>query len=390
MLAEEVRDADTQLSVCFLLCRSDYELIGPDQGNQIMNSRLISKKCAILFTVSLLAFASASSSYAQEKPALTVYTYDAFAADWGPAPKVKKAFEEFCECQLNFVAADSSIGALRKVQLEGAKTKADIVLGLDTNIAEAARLTGLFANHNIATGNLSIPAIKNSPTDNKTVGTTWSDKTFLPFDYSYFAFVYNKKKIQKVPASFEELASMPDDFKIVIQDPRSSTPGLGLLLWIKAIYGDDATKIWQSIAPKILTVTKGWSDSYGLFLKGEADMALSYTTSPAYHLIAEEDSNFASAQFAAGHYMQIEVAGILRSSQNKKLASEFMKFMLTDRFQNIIPTTNWTYPVVNTKKGLPDGFKSLAVPNISLLMDGKLIEAHRKQWIDEWLLAIKK
>jgi len=161
-------------------------------------------------------------------------------------------------------------------------------------------------------------------------------------------------------------------------------------LWIKAIYGDDATKIWQSIAPKILTVTKGWSDSYGLFLKGEADMALSYTTSPAYHLIAEEDSNFASAQFAAGHYMQIEVAGILRSSQNKKLASEFMKFMLTDRFQNIIPTTNWTYPVVNTKKGLPDGFKSLAVPNISLLMDGKLIEAHRKQWIDEWLLAIKK
>ncbi len=87
--------------------------------------------------------------------------------------------------------------------------------------------------------------------------------------------------------------------------------------------------------------------------------------------------------------MQIEVAGILKSSKNKKLANAFMKFMLTDRFQNIIPTTNWTYPVINTKQGLPVGFNSLAVPNISLLMDGKQIETHRKQWIDEWLLAIK-
>ena len=39
-----------------------------------------------------------------------------------------------------------------------------------------------------------------------------------------------------------------------------------------------------------MTVTKGWSEAYGLFLEGEADMVLSYTTSPAYHLIAEEDA----------------------------------------------------------------------------------------------------
>mgnify|MGYP005985090905 CR=1 FL=1 len=27
------------------------------------------------------------------KPQLTVYTYDSFAAEWGPGPAVKKAFE---------------------------------------------------------------------------------------------------------------------------------------------------------------------------------------------------------------------------------------------------------------------------------------------------------
>jgi hypothetical protein len=34
-----------------------------------------------------------------------------------------------------------------------------------------------------------------------------------------------------------------------------------------------------------VTVTKGWSEAYGLFLKGESDLVLSYTTSPAYHMI---------------------------------------------------------------------------------------------------------
>ncbi len=340
--------------------------------------------------VLLFVFATLTGSLAQDKPTLTIYTYDAFAADWGPAPKVKQAFEENCECSLNFVAADSSIGALRKTQLEGANTKADIVLGLDTNIAEAARLTGLFGEHNISPQNLAIPSIRDSQLSGDTYISGWTDKIFLPFDYSYFAFVYNKEKTANPPSTFEELAAKPDDFKIIIQDPRSSTPGLGLLLWIKSIYGKDAVKIWKSISPKILTVTKGWSDAYGLFLKGEADMVLSYTTSPAYHLIAENDTKFASADFINGHYMQIEVAGILKSSKNRKLARDFMKFMLTDRFQDIIPTTNWTYPVVKTKQGLPEGFNSLSVPTKSLLMKGKEVEAHRKQWIEDWLLAIKK
>ncbi len=44
----------------------------------------------------------------------------------------------------------------------------------------------------------------------------------------------------------------------------------------------------RSWRPKTVTVTKGWSEAYGLFLKGESDPVLSYTTSPAYHLIEEK------------------------------------------------------------------------------------------------------
>ncbi|MEM7255804.1 MAG: thiamine ABC transporter substrate binding subunit [Pseudomonadota bacterium] len=327
----------------------------------------------LLHTTLITAALCSTAALAADKPVLTVYTYDAFAADWGPAPGIEAAFEETCECDLNFVAADSSIGALRKIQLEGAQTKADILLGLDTNIAEAARETGLFAPHGANTDALTLPT------------GDWSDSTFLPFDFSYFAFVYNKENVATAPTSFEALIATPEDFKIVIQDPRSSTPGLGLLLWIQSVYGDRAGEIWQGLAPKIVTVTKGWSDAYGLFLKDEADMVLSYTTSPAYHLIAEEDNRFASAAFDEGHYLQIEVAGILKSSKQQALAQSFMQFMLSDAVQDIIPTTNWVYPATTTAAGLPAGFDTLHLPEKTLLIEGTEVEASREQWIDQWI-----
>jgi len=313
----------------------------------------------------------------ENKPTLTIYTYDSFAASWGPAPQIKKEFEKLHKCSLEFVPASSAIGSLRKIQLEGKNTKADILLGLDTSIAQTAKSTGLFAKHGIDSSRVSLPI-------------DWSDDEFVAFDYSYFAFVYDSNKTTKVPASLEELASMPKDFKIIIQDPRSSTPGLGLLLWIKDTYGNKASEYWQRLAPHILTITKGWSEAYGLFLKGEADMVLSYTTSPAYHIIAEGKQQYKTANFADGHYGQIEVAAILKSSQQKALAREFLLFMHSDTFQDIIPTTNWTYPAVKTKQGLPAGFDSLYIPSKMILLDDKIVQSSRKTYINEWLKALAK
>lgn len=330
-----------------------------------------------LFILSILTvlFPWSAATRAAEKPRLVVYTYDAFAADWGPGPKVKQAFEAGCGCELEFVSMDSSIGILRKIQLEGDATDADIVLGLDTNLSSIAAGTGLFAPSGVAQGNLDLPI-------------EWDDPVFVPFDYGYFAFVFNREVVREPPDSFEALAAMPEDFKIIIQDPRASTPGLGLLLWVQAAYGDRAGTIWKKLAPRILTITKGWSEAYNLFLKGEGEMVLSYTTSPAYHLIAEEDDRFDSALFKEGHYMQVELAAMLKSSAQKELARKFMAFIATDAFQNIIPVTNWMYPAVKTETPLPQGFNTLRVPGKSLLMDGATVERNRKQWTADWLRAI--
>ena len=314
----------------------------------------------------------AATAAVADTPVLTVYTYDSFVSDWGPGPAVEKAFEETCGCDLQLVGAGDGAALLGRLKLEGARTEADIVLGLDTNLTAAALDTGLFTEH-------AVEAEYDLPIE-------WADSTFVPYDWGYFAFVQNADL--DGPADFKALAD--SDLKIVIQDPRSSTPGLGLLMWVKAAYGDEAPAIWAGLADNIVTVTKGWSEAYGLFLEGEADLVLSYTTSPAYHLIAEEDASKTAAAFAEGHYMQIEVAGKIASSDQQELADKFLSFMVSDAFQSIIPTTNWMYPAVVPASGLPEGFETLIQPEKSLILPAAEAQPVRDAALAEWLEALSK
>ena len=308
-----------------------------------------------------------------DQPELIVYTYDSFVSDWGPGPAVTEAFEEVCDCRLTLTGVGDGAALLARLQLEGDRAAADVVLGLDTNLTARAAATGLFAEH-------GVEADFDLPVD-------WDDALFLPFDWGWFAFVHDTNRLPEPPANFREL--IDSDLSIVIQDPRSSTPGLGLMMWVEAAYGEDeAAEIWGGLAPRILTVTSGWSEAYGLFLDGEADMVLSYTTSPAYHIIAEGDDSKAAAPFDEGHYMQIEVAGMLASSQQPDLARQFLEFMVSDAFQSIIPTTNWMYPAVTPESGLPEGFEALHVPETSLLFSDVEAATIRDAALDRWRNAL--
>ena len=208
----------------------------------------------------------------------------------------------------------------------------------------------------------------------------------MPFDWGWFAFVANADAT--APADFEVLAA--SNLKIVIQDPRSSTPGLGLVMWVKAAYGDRAGEIWSALADNIVTVTPGWSEAYGLFLEGEADAVLSYTTSPAYHLIAEGDASKVAWPFSEGHYMQVEVAGKIAGTDQPDLADSFLRFMLTSGFQSVIPTTNWMYPAVTPEGGLPEGYEQMISPVQSLLFPSAEAQAVRDAAVEEWRAALSR
>ena len=334
--------------------------------------KIINRVTGVAFLCLLFAHAALAA-----KPSLVIYTYDSFASEWGPGPQVKVAFEEQCDCTVEFTGLEDGVSILNRLKLEGKNTRADIVLGIDTNLTAEARATGLFEAHGMALQNSALP-------------NAWDDDTFLPYDYGYFAFIYNRELLENPPSSLKQLVEDPQGPTILIQDPRTSTPGLGLLLWIKKIYGEQAAGAWGKLSDRIVTVSKGWSEAYGLFLKGEADMVLSYTTSPAYHIIAEQDQRFAAAKFSEGHYQQIEVAGLVKTSQRKQLGREFLQFMQSERFQGIIPTTNWMYPAALAASKLPPEFNALVDPSPALLFDDKTVARERKAWVGEWLETMAK
>ncbi|MFN4141034.1 thiamine ABC transporter substrate binding subunit [Aestuariivirga sp.] len=308
---------------------------------------------------------------------LTVYTYDSFVSEWGPGPKVKEAFEKECGCTLEWVAPGDGVAMLNRLKLEGRNTKADVVLGLDTNLTAEAEATGLFGKHGLDVGLAKTPI-------------PWADETFMPFDYAHFAVVYDSETMKQPPKSLDELVNGDPAQKIVLQDPRSSTPGLGFLLWMKSVYGEKAAEAWKKLQPRILTVTPGWSEAYALFTKGEAPMVLSYTTSPAYHVIAENSTRYKAASFTEGHYLQVEVAGLIENSPEKELAKKFLAFMMGPGFQDQIPTSNWMFPAGQTSASLPPAFGELVQPVKTLLFTPEEVEKNRRAWIDEWLNATAK
>lgn len=332
------------------------------------------KMAAHLFAAAAISSSLSLSAMADdEKKKLTVYTYDSFVSEWGPGPKLKAAFEKDCACELNFIAVDDGVSILNRLRIEGDKAKADVILGLDDALLEETRDTELLAEHDQDFANID-PVLK------------WDDKHFVPFDYGYFAFVYDSSKIKEPATSLKAL--IESDASVIYQDPRTSTPGQGLMLWVNAVYGDKAEQAWQQLAKHTVTVTKGWWEAYSMFLEGGSDYVLSYTTSPAYHVISEEKDQYKAAAFSEGHVAQVEVAALLKSSKQPELAKQFLTFLTSETAQAIIPVTNWMLPVVNTVE-LPEVFSTLVKPE-RIGFTPEEVKAQRKNWIKTWRTAAAK
>ncbi len=320
----------------------------------------------------LLATVSVSSALATDKPTLTVYSYDSFTSDWGPGPKLKTAFEKECDCEVKFIAFEDGVTMFNRLRLEGKKPKADVIIGLDNNLLKDAESSGLFAENNIDLSALQLPI-------------TWTSKTFIPYDYGQYAFIYDKNKVKSPPKSLKELVEN-DKLSVIYQDPRTSTVGRGLLAWVNEVYGDKAESAWKQLAKHTVTVGKGWSETYGAFLKGESDVVLSYNTSPLYHQINEKKDNYLAATFDEGHIVQIEVAARLKTSQQPKLAEQFLAFLLKPSSQKTLALSNIMLPVIKTEVSPEfDAFvpaKTLSVPQPD--------KATSKAQLQIWQMAVSK
>ena len=275
---------------------------------------------------------------------LTVWTYDSFVSEWGPSAKLAELYAKKTGVAVEFVSKGDGGALLAELKNTGAKAEADIVIGLDNNTAPLALATGLFAP-------AKLPNL--AKVDKKLIVD--EKNRLVPYDYGDFAFIWDSESKITPPASLEDLTKPEYAKKVIIMDPRTSTPGLGLLAWTEAVYKDGWRDYWKRLAPSILAMTPGWDTGYGLFTKGEAPLVLSYSTSPAYHKAYENTERYKTLAFAEGHSAQVELAGILAASKRKKDAEKFLNFLLSEEAQALLPETQWMFPA-NAATTLPASF----------------------------------
>ena len=64
--------------------------------------------------------------------------------------------------------------------------------------------------------------------------------------------------------------------------------------------------------------------------------------------------------------------------------------MVSEGFQQHIPTGNWMFPVIALSGGLPEGFSQPLASEQTLSFASQEVFEHRQQWIDDWLQAMSR
>ena len=102
----------------------------------------------------------------------------------------------------------------------------------------------------------------------------------------------------------------------------------------------------------------------------------------------EKDETKKAAIFAEGHYFNAELVGKVAGTDQPELASEFMTFILSETFQEMIPRVNFGLPVRLAPEKLPPEFARLNLPEKVLFLKDTEVEALRDGAVAEWVRAM--
>lgn len=310
---------------------------------------------------------------------VVVYTYDSFVS-WGPALAIKEKFEAlFPGTTLTWVAVGDSLEMLSRLiaELRLGVTKADVFLGLaDVELPRAVAHKVFQPYDPRLIPNLADvpPALLFDPTGH-----------VIPYDHGYVTFVYDSELLPEelVPQSLEDLLRPELKGKIIVTDPRTSSPGLSFLLWTIARFGEGWVDYWRRLLPNLLTVTKGWSEAYDMFLAGEAPIVLSYSTDTAYSFIEHGSLRYRVITPGGEAFRQVEGMGIVRGTDVPELAHAFLDLVLSLEIQELMPVTQWMFPA-NARAKLPPGYEYAVIPEKPVYLPPELIEAKLEEWLRQW------
>jgi thiamine transport system substrate-binding protein len=319
---------------------------------------------------------------------LVIYTYDSIAGKGGLGPKIFPAFEQSTGCKVRVLASGDAVQTLGRVEIDSKRGHGvgDLILGVDPLLWDRVFPLVNSANFLSKNSDLSsqlVPAVREVATDYAGL---------VPYDFGSLALMADSAALSKaslqIPHSLRDLNQPEWKKNIILEDPRTSSPGLEFVLFTKKVLGADFSDFWKKLRSQWLAMPPGWDDAYGLFLKGQAPLVWSYMTSQAYHQMHASGTEggparYRAVTFSEGQPLQVEGAVLLKNAPHTQLAEKFLNYLLSDSVQSQIATTNWMWPA-RDGVSVPDAFRNLPKPLATFVLSGK----DRTKIIKEWSEAI--
>lgn len=328
----------------------------------------------IMVAITLLLFPLSGRGKHEQQESLVVYAYDAFTGDWGPGPALVVAYEAQYNTKVRLVGSGDAVAMMNRLASEGASTPADVVIGITDDMASQILETDLLRPYR-SPHLTQIPSFLHFDQSHR----------LLPFNYGNYAFIVDSERLDAGawPTALADLADSRYKNKIILIDPRTSSVGLGLMLWSIEEFGEEGWLAWwEAVKKNALTITDGWSSAYGLFIEGEAPLVISFTTSVVYHVLNEESTRYHALIFPEGHQATIEGVGILARSTRQREAERFVDFILSEGQQEIA-VANSMYPA-NASTLLPPAFDWAPKPARSYSADRPRLAKNLERWLTEW------
>jgi thiamine transport system substrate-binding protein len=332
----------------------------------------------------ILSFSSAQT--------LRVLTHDSFAI----SEEVIAEFTEQTGIVLEFLPAGDAGEVVNRAILTKDNPLADVLYGIDNSLLARAINEAIFVPY-------ESPALANVS------GQFQFDRSFsvTPVDVGYINFNLDKDYFEEnnlaLPTDITDLTTEAYKGLTVVQNPATSSPGLGFMLATIARFGEEGDytwlDYWRDLRENDLLVSSGWNDAYYTSFTrygGDKPIVLSYASSPAAEVIYSDitlnEAPTLNLFCERCVYEQIEAVGILKGSQNIEAAQTFVDYMLSERFQTDIPGNMFVYPVVDNS-ALPKEFERFSVtPSTEQIarLSPDVIETNLQRWLKEWTAVVEQ
>jgi thiamine transport system substrate-binding protein len=220
----------------------------------------------------------------------------------------------------------------------------------------------------------------------------------IPIDYGDVCLNYDKAYFEDKgltpPQTLADLTKPEYKDMLVVENPAGSSPGLAFLLATVSVFGEDRwLGFWADLQRNGVKVVEDWNTAYytefsGSSGKGPRPLVVSYASSPPAEVIFADPpiDTAPTAAITAPQtcFRQIELAGILKGTQNRELAEKWLDFMLSVPYQADLPLNQFVYPV-NQEVTLPEAFaRWSSVAQQPANLPPPAIAQNRERWIEEW------